>query len=327
MLAAVSDVSAEDWRRKFHRVDELPEGDDVSLIDEVLPKGVTCIGGSSGVGKTSCALSMSRALTKGQKFLGVFDVPELQNVLYLCPEMQSRAFKKRCLRFDIGGERFRCQTIDDGTALDLADTVLLAAIRELRPVIFLDTSIRFSNAENENSAADNQALARAIFSLFPAGAKAVVCLHHRSKDAGRRVEEMTLENTLRGSTDFGAIADCVYGIRYDQLNGGNPAYLQESKKLVRLSVRCVKCRNSSPVDDFRIQLLPFLDEYSDFGLLTELPDEPGESEAVRLRQAIIENPDATKLKLQALTGIGRNRIAKLAASEGWYYEGKAWKRL
>lgn len=319
-LAAIPDADGGDWRKKLHRVDELPDGDSDSLIDRILPEGVIFIGGSSGAGKTWLALSMARALTTRQKFLGVWDVPEAQFVLYLCPEMQSRRFKKRCLRLGIGGERFRCQTIDDGAALDLADPMLLAAIRQLQPVIFLDTSIRFSSAESENSASDNQALARAIFSLLHAGAKAVVCLHHRSKDAGRRAEEMTLENSLRGTGDLGAIADAVYGVRYDQIS---PGYLKESKKLVRLEVRCVKCRDSSPVDDFRIQLKPFIDERGDFGLL--VMDE-AESEVDRLVRAIEANPRASNLHLQTVTGIGRNRIKKVAASAGWHFATDCWVR-
>ena len=191
------------------------------------------------------ALSMARALTTGRKFLGVWDVLDRCNVLYLCPEMQERAFKKRCRGFGIGGESFRCQTISDGEALDLASPVLRAAIRELHPVVFLDTSIRFSRSEDENSSSENQGLARAIFSLIHFGAKAVVCLHHRSKESAS-AQEMTLENTLRGTGDSGAIADAVYGLQYDQLRGGNAPYLKESRKLVRLQVRCVKARDFVP---------------------------------------------------------------------------------
>jgi hypothetical protein len=189
------------WRNKFHTVEELPDGEIVFLIDQILPEGVTFIGGLSGVGKTWFALSIARALTAGRKFLGVWNVPEAVNVLYLCPEMNARAFRRRCKRLGIGGERFRCITISDGAPLDLGDRVLLTAVRELKPTIILDTAIRFSNADDENSASDNQGLARSIFALIHAGARAVICLHHRGKDAGR--DEMTLENCLRGTSDLG----------------------------------------------------------------------------------------------------------------------------
>lgn len=318
-LSTICDASRPwiNWCEKFHTIEELSEGDIAFLIDRILPEGVTFIGASSGTGKTWFSLSMSRALTTGQKFLGVWNVLEPQNVLYLCPEMQSRPFKKRCTRLAMASERFRCQTISDGAALDLADPVLLAAVRDLRPIVFLDTSIRFSSAESENSATDNQPLARAIFSLIHAGAKAVVCLHHRSKDAAR-ADEMTLENVLRGTTDSGAIADAVFGLKYDQLDG-SAAYAKESRKLVRLEVRCVKARDFTAPEDFRIQLNPFLDDHGDFAVLADVPPEKA-SESERLSRAIAENPKATKVELQATTGIGRNRIGKLAAAEGWHYE-------
>jgi hypothetical protein len=230
--------------------------------------------------------------------------------------MGEAAFKKRCKRLGIGGPRFRCQTISDGT-IDLADPKLQVAVREFRPVIFLDTSIRFSNAESENSAAENRALARAIFALVRTGAKAVVCLHHRGK-SNAKTDELTLENALRGTTDLGAIADVVIGLKYDSFDN-HSVYLKESKKLVRLDVCCVKSRDFAPPEDFRIQLFPFLDEIGDFAVLTEQPPQQ-EPEIDRLLSAIQENPLATKVQLQQSTGIGRNRISKLAATAGWHYE-------
>jgi hypothetical protein len=182
------------WKNQFHSVDQLKEGGVIFLIDKILPPGITFIGGKSGTGKTWFALSMSRALIHGRKLLNVFNVPAPQNILYFCPEMNERAFKRRCEKLEIGGDRFRCMTLSDGAAIDLADPVLLAAIRELKPVIFLDTAIRFSTAENENSSSENQVLARSLFALLQAGAVAVVCLHHRSKN--NESEELTLENTL-----------------------------------------------------------------------------------------------------------------------------------
>jgi hypothetical protein len=313
-------TAARSWREKFHSVGELADGDTIFLIDRILPEGITFLGALSGVGKTWLALSMSRALTKGGKFLGVWDVPEQSNVLYLCPEMSAKTFKNRCRRFGIS-ERFHCQTIADGAPLDLADPLLSAAVRELKPVVFLDTAIRFSNAEDENSAAENQELARSIFSLLYDGARAVVCLHHRAKDTAR-ADEMTLENTLRGTGDLGAVAAAVYGIRYEPF-AGSAAYLKESRKLVRLEIRCVKARDFVPVDDFRVQLDPHIDTIGDMAVLTDGGQE-ALSEADQLDAAITANPRATKIQLQAATGIGRNRIAKLASESGWHLDGGIW---
>src|SRR5260370_20696836 len=102
--------------------------------------------------------------------------------------MNARAFKRSCIRLGIGGERLRCRTISDGAPLNLSDPALRAALREWKPVVFLDTAIRFSNSADENSSAENQALARTIFALLHDGAGAVVCLHHRSKESARAAE-------------------------------------------------------------------------------------------------------------------------------------------
>jgi hypothetical protein len=267
---------------------------------------------------------MARALTTGRKFLGVWDVPEPIDVLYLCPEMSAKTFRKRCQRFGIS-ERFRCQTIADGAPLDLADPLLVSAIRELRPVVFLDTAIRFSNAEDENSAADNQELARAIFSLIYAGARAVVCLHHRAKDTAR-ADEMTLENTLRGTGDLGAVAAAVYGLRYDQLAGGNATYLKESRRLVRLDVRCVKARDFVPVNDFRIQLDPYIDNIGDMTALIDKVEDPHETEAEKVERAISANTSASLRQIAASVGVSKDRVKRLAAERGWYQGKTGWSR-
>lgn len=325
-LSALKASPADDWKKKFHTVEELPTGDAEFLIDRIAPAGVIFIGGLSGVGKTWFALSMVIALIRARKFLGVFFVPQAQNVLYLCPEMNARTFRKRCERFGISGERFRCVTIADGAPLDLADPQLLAAIREMKPVVFLDTAIRFSCADDENSASENaKGLGPAIFSLLHAGARAVVCLHHRGKDSGR--DEMTLENALRGTSDLGAVADCVWGLQYDR--GNSAAYFAESRKLVRLSVRCVKARDFCPPEDFRIQLDPFLDSTGDLAMLTDADDPFVETEAEtesRLAATIAANPAISKRELERLTGIGRNRVDSVAARFGWIFGTSGWTK-
>jgi DnaB-like helicase N terminal domain/AAA domain len=316
-------TAARSWRQRFHSVSELPDGDTIFLIDQILPEGITFIGALSGVGKTWLALSMSRALTKGGKFLGVWAVPEPSNVLYLCPEMSAKTFKKRCQRFGIS-ERFHCQTIADGAPLDLADPLLSAAVRELRPTVFLDTAIRFSNADDENSAAENQELARSIFSLLYDGARAVVCLHHRAKDTAR-AETMTLENCLRGTGDLGAVAAAVYGVRCEPF-AGDAAYLKESRKLVRLEVSCVKARDFIPVEDFRVQLDPYLDTRGDFAVLTDGVEVTRESENEKVARAIAENPKASLRQIAAAAGVNKDRVKKLASERGWFQGQEGWTR-
>ncbi len=314
-----------DWRQKFHTVDELPDGDIRFLIGNVLPEGVSFIGALSGVGKTWFCLSMARALTTGKSFLGNWAVPEPVQVLYLCPEMNAKTFKKRCKLFGIS-ERFHCQTISDGAPLNLFDTALELAVRELKPVVFLDTAIRFAGAEDENSASQNaQGMAKAVFALIHMGAQAVVCLHHRSKDTAKS-EELTLENTLRGTGDLGAMCDAVWGLQYDK-GDGDPQYAKDSKRLVRLKARCVKARDFVTPEDFRVQLSPFIDEIGDMAVLTDEASDVRAAEIEKLDKAISANPKIEKTKLEEVTGVGRNRQEELAGARGWSFDKKTkWTR-
>lgn len=316
-----------DWRTRFHRVDELPDGDIRFLIDDVLPEGVAFIGALSGAGKTWFCLSMARALTTGKKFLGNYNVSEPVEVLYLCPEMNAKTFKKRCRLFGIN-ERFHCMTISDGVPLDLSEPVLAAAVTELKPVIFLDTAIRFTNVQDENSSSQNaQGLAKAVFALIHMGAQAVVCLHHRPK-AGAGEAELTLENTLRGTGDLGAICDVVWGLQYEK--GSGDQYAKDSRKLVRLQVSCVKARDFVTPEDLRIQLSPFIDKIGDFAVLDGDPEttanEGRKNETEKLNAEITANPKVSLRELTRSTEIGINRIKKLAANAGWQFSDNGWIR-
>ena len=316
-----------DWRKDFHTLEELPDGDITWLIEGVLPEGVGFIGALSGAGKTWFALSMARALSTGQKFLGNYKVPEPVPVLYLCPEMSDKTFKKRGRLFGIpmNGDMFRCRTIADGVPIPLKDPRLVAAVRELKPVIFLDTALRFSLADDENDAAQHaRGLGNAIFTLKHMGARAVVALDHRSKK-GAEQNEMTLENALRGSGDIGAICDATWCLQLDKGDGGQ--YAKDSKKSVRLIAKCCKMRDAVELDEFRVQLFPHIETIGDFGVLDGTPEtvesEKRQSEVNKLAAAIRANPRASLRELEDATGVGKNRISKVIA-ELWHHGNGIW---
>jgi hypothetical protein len=317
-----------DWKKEFHTIDELADGDLEFLIDGILPKGVDFIGGLSGQGKTWFALSLSRAITTGNKLWSNFTVLEPRNILYLCPEMAEKAFKKRCVKFGINKERFRCRTISDGVPIALDNIALVDAIREWdHPIIILDTAIRFIGTDaDENSASENaRGLAKDIFALLHLGAAAVICLHHSPK-ATANTEELTLENVLRGTSDLGAICDCVWGVRFEHGNDAN--YTRESKKLVRLETVCVKARDFTEPDAVRLQLFPYLDEKKDFVMLEgTVEDCAAERENVQrdsLRKCIAENPKITYREIESKTGIALKRIRQEAESVGFKKLGDGW---
>jgi hypothetical protein len=318
-----------DWRSVFHTGDELPDGDLVWIVEQILPEGIGFIGAHSGAGKTWLALSFARAISTGTPFLGIYKVPVAIPVLYLCPEMSARGLKRRMKLFHIpmNSDAFRCQTISDGVPLPLDAPALITAIKELKPIVFLDTAMRFSHAEDENDAAQNaRGIANAIFSLIHLGARSVVCLHHRAK-AAKEAVEMTLENTLRGTGDIGAICDVVIGIRTDR--GSSPDYAKESKKLIRLEFKCVKLRDAIEPDEFRIQGFPSIENTGDFEVLTAAPDaiahDDRQSEVTKMRNAIEVNRKATFRQLQDSTDIGLKRIKQVAAAAGYTQKDGVWQ--
>ena len=201
-----------DWRRAFHRLDELAEGEPEEIIAGYYEEGLSFFGAKSGVAKTWLSIAEGQALRTGAPFLGVFRIPRKRNVLYLIPEMTERRFRNRCekLGMDIHDEGFLVRTMNDGAPLPLDDPAMRAVIEELHPVVYLDTAVRFNQGKEENSSgAVNAGLIRATYQLIKMGSPAVRALHHREKKSTD--DDLTLENVLRGSGDFGASAVCVWG--------------------------------------------------------------------------------------------------------------------
>lgn len=301
------------WRKLFKSPDEMETGEGVKfLIKDFLPEGVTFIGALSGAGKTWFALSIARALTTGKNFLGTFGVPEKVPVLYLCPEMGERVLKGRILKMKIPNEGILVRTLQDGAVLKLDDSRLLLAVKNQRPVVILDTAVRFSDAESENDARQNaNGLALGIFSLIQAGARGVVGLHHATKASARK-PALTLENTLRGSGDIAAMCDAVYGLK-----------VQDDDTLT-LKVKCVKPRDFEPPRPFEIQGRPYINQNGDFGMLTEVDFPQYADKAQQLGCCIEANPGANYETLAREIGVSKNSIKSLAAKIGWRKEGLLW---
>jgi AAA domain-containing protein/bifunctional DNA primase/polymerase-like protein/primase-like protein len=236
------------WEDRFKAVQQLESGPIRMLIDDFLPEGMTYVGALPGEGKTLLGLSISKALTTGRNFLGSpnFEVQVIVPVIYMIPESGARAFRKRCEAFGIPNDRrrFICRTISEGATLRLDDPSLLQAIAEMRPVVILDTVIRFSDSDDENAASQNKRMVEDIIRLRQAGAVGVIGIHHSKKDM--RDKGMSLENVLRGTGDIAASADAVYGMlrddrMYDHNNGPN-----------EIDIECVKPRDFDPPLPFRI---------------------------------------------------------------------------
>jgi hypothetical protein len=214
---AKTDVS--NWRSEFRNLSEMEDGDIVMIIDGVLQEGTCFIGANPGHGKTLVALAIAKAITLGEPLFGIpeYTVNKPRNVIYLIPESGDRAFRKRGEAFRLPqDDRFIARTISSGGPLALSDPSLMEAVRQLTPVVILDTASRFLQANDENSAAQNRLLVNDVIALRAAGAIAVIILHHAKKSTTEKRETMTLENMLRGTSDFGAMCDQAYGLRVDE---------------------------------------------------------------------------------------------------------------
>src|SRR5262249_10297091 len=147
----------------------------------------------------------------------------------LVPEMGERAFGWRVCLMGITDEYFDCRTMNQGPPLALTHETMISCAREIAPAFFLDTAVRFIHADENKASEVSEQLATGCFSLLHAGARAIVCNHHSPKDsAGKPV---TLENVLRGTGDFGAMADAVYGLRCTDMES------------LTIDVQCVKPRD------------------------------------------------------------------------------------
>jgi AAA domain/DnaB-like helicase N terminal domain len=302
-------VAKQSWRKFFKAISEMSKGEISFLIEGILPdESVVMIGGLSASFKTWFAGSMTKALTRSTRFLGNFNTPNSMPVIYLCPESGERAFRKRMELLGVNDDNFLCRTMADG-AMDLPDPSLLTAVRELKPVIVLDTAIRFSKAESENSSTENaNGLARDIFALRQAGARSVICIHHAPKASSGQA--MTLENVLRGSGDLGAMADVVYGLQVKE------------QATTRILVRCVKARDFEPGRDFEIQARPYIDQQGDFAMLDSTP-----ATFMGLDEALTANPTASFREVSSMTGISTGSVKSKTAERGWKQNGGRWERM
>ena len=207
------------WWNSFRGVGELQGNGTVKMyIENFLPEGATLICGLPKEGKSFLALSVAKALTSGQPLFGRpgFEVPEIVPVLYLAAESGDGALKLRCEKMGITKDktRFIARTLSQGLMLGLDDPDVEAVVKALRPVVVLETLIRFNDGKDEDDASENRKLAQAIFHLIALGARAVLGIHHSRKDLNKA--KPTKEAAVRGSGDGLAMVDAVWLVMQDE---------------------------------------------------------------------------------------------------------------
>jgi hypothetical protein len=301
--------------------DELP-----MLVQGFMPKGVGFLGSLSGIGKTWVALSIAKALTSGLPLWGVFPVKQKTAVLYLIPEASDSSFKRRLAAMQITQDSmlFRFRTITQGSTRPLSDRMVLAMVQQLRAggtrdvLVIVDTAIRFFQGGDENAAKENNLVVDS--DTLRANGADVLFLHHSPK-ATKDAADLTLENVLRGSGDFGAMSDFVYGFRRDE------GLFAQGEGPEEVEVICVKPRDFEPPLPFRLQFkrrahhgeagptVSVIDETHDLRYIGNR--DAKDNHAAMLSALFKDNPSLSVNDLAAALGMRKEHVKGFCRKHGW----------
>jgi hypothetical protein len=326
-IVAEAQVAADpsEWRKQFSSVGELDPGGVPMLIENFLPaKGISMLGALPGNCKTLLALSLVKALITSAPFLGRFKVVSQTPCLYLIPESNGASFRMRCEKFEIPDDPdlFLCRTISNGGTLLMDDRSIMAAVQHLKPVVFLDTAIRFNRATDENSSSGNKKFVDDAVALLAGGAQAVFGLHHATKNS--RKDGLTLESALRGTGDLAAMASAVFGLkRNDALykDGDGPLELD----LINLKARDFEAPRpiviaaSAKVDD---RIVSHIDTKHDFVVL-ETEDIICDTNN-RFLELIKADPDLSYREIADALKISPPKVQRIAKKLGFVKTKTGW---
>jgi hypothetical protein len=291
-----------------------------------MPKGVGFLGSLSGIGKTWVALSIAKALTSGLPLWGVFPVKQRTAVLYLIPEASDSSFKRRLAAMQITQDPtlFRFRTITQGSTRPLSDRMVLAMVQQLRAagtrdvLVIVDTAIRFFQGGDENAAKENNLVVDS--DTLRANGADVLFLHHSPK-ATKDAADLTLENVLRGSGDFGAMSDFVYGFRRDE------GLFAQGEGPEEVEVICVKPRDFEPPLPFRLQFkrrprhgegdgtISVIDETHDLRYIGNR--DAKDNHAAQLVVIFKENPTIALGDLATALGVRKEHVKGFCKRHGW----------
>jgi hypothetical protein len=219
---------------------------------------ITGIAGLSGHGKTWVSLSIVRSLLFGPgRLWDLFPVRErAEKVIYLIPESSRAPFKHRLqltgLYDEIRTGRLLVRTLSKGCTPSLTDASLLREVKHAD--IIIDTAVRFMGEVDESSGTDiAEGLSKDFLDLLRANARTVVPLFHSPKSFAKE-SAMSLEGMIRGSSEFGAVLACAWGIK--QIDAATHT----------VHVQNLKPRDFEPCGPFQLVGRPYLNQQGDFRL-------------------------------------------------------------
>jgi len=253
------------WQSRFHSKTEaltIPEDVDVVVRGLCNVGSVSMWGALPKHGKSYLFLSLMKALLTGKPWLNHFEVSKAQRVVYLVPEVGLRGVMKRLRKLGtvdhlydsvVNPEgRLFVQTLSSRDKLKLDDDALLQAVKGAD--VFVDPIIRYIEGE-ENNASDQRILSNKLLALISAEARSVWCAHHSPK-AFKDVTDITTQNVLRGTGEFSAFPDLIFGV------------LKTNDETSRLYIKCTDARDDDEyLGDFEVEMRPWIDETGDFKLV------------------------------------------------------------
>jgi hypothetical protein len=262
-------------------LDRLPAAGIEWLVPGLLPRaGVVLLAGEAGCYKSWLAMSLARALATGSSFLNRNCMEA--KILYLDRENPASVWSERTRVLGI--------TPSDNLRVwggwisqqppAIGDLLLRRVAVERKPMIVVDSFVRFHNAD-ENSASEMACVMASLRDLANAGASVLV-LHHRAKSETSK---------FRGSTDIQAGVDMAFLIQRQE--GG----------ALRLS--CFKNRFGQ---EFLLTIRPDFEGSGDF-VLTASPVEAKQKEAEdRILKVIEQRPGVTQGEVVEATSLPRELV-------------------
>jgi hypothetical protein len=266
------------------------------LVDGLIPMGsLTLLTAPPAGYKTWLALALGGAVSKGADFL---DRKTLKTpVVYLDRENRLSVIRDRLGILNLDDRDFLKiwgRWLEDDPPL-IGDPRLLEIARRYRPLIIIDSFVRFHSAE-ENNATQMAKVLEDLLCLVNAGATVVV-LHHEGKTPGSR---------YRGSTDILAGVDAAFAI-----------VKKTNKDGTILTFHCYKHRQ---VEEFDMTLRPDLKNGR-----FEVVDDPSTAASLatieRIKETIGKNPGLTQKELMDKAHLPETRgrsILQQGEGVDWY---------
>jgi AAA domain len=281
------------WQNSFHTKAEaltVPENVDVVVRGLCNVGSVSMWGALPKHGKSYLFLSLMKALLSGKPWLDYFEVSKSKRVVYLVPEVGLRGVMKRLRKLNMVDYLYDPSTSPDGVLflqtlssrdkLKLDDAPLLEAVKGAD--VFVDPLIRYIEGE-ENNASDQRMLSNKLLALISAEARSVWCAHHSPK-AFKDVTDITTQNVLRGTGEFAAFPDIIFGV------------LKTNDETSRLYIKCTDARDDDEyLGDFEVEMRPWIDQTGDLKLVVP----PGTGTPLKEQKRTTKTGPKTDLDRQA----------------------------